>query len=90
MAEERLDVQGFGFKARILGADLKVIILVILVGGGLGYLIWDHDHREGANLTVLIEEISALTYVTSLTPAERKELQLGMPDALRRKITPIH
>jgi hypothetical protein len=87
MTQEQLEVQGFGIRAKVFGADLKSIIILIIVAAILGFMIWNHDTKEHNMMIDVIEELAALTYVTSLTPEERKHLQLTMPESLRKKIT---
>lgn len=84
---EELNVQGFGVKAKVSGADLKIFVLILIVAGVLAYFIWDHDRRDTEHLTAMLNSVQELTYVMTLTADERKELQLGMPDSLRKKVT---
>lgn len=97
MAEQRngghLDVEGFGLRARVRGHDIIVVVLIVLLFGAVGYLVWDHDHKNSERMTVLsagqqrvIEEVSALTYVMTLTAEERAKLNLSMPESLRKKL----
>ena len=89
----QLDVAGFGLRARVRGHDIIVVVLVVMLFGAVGYLVWDHDHRSEERIGALIdnqrkviEEVSALTYVMTLTPDERASLRLTMPAALREKL----
>jgi hypothetical protein len=100
MAEEndglngQLDVEGFGMRARVRGHDIIVVALIILLFLGVGYMVWDHERRDmqrSESLSVsqasLIDEVSTLTYVMSLSAEERAKLHLDIPAGLRKKMS---
>ena len=89
----QLDVSGFGLRARVRGHDIIVVVLIVILFSAVGYLVWDHDAKTSDRIVALtvgqqhvIEEVSALTYVMTLTPDERASLKLNMPEALRKKL----
>ena len=96
MAEQdngQLDLAGFGLRARVRGHDIIVVVLVVLLFLCIGYLIWDHDHKNTGRIDSLaiaqqqvINEVAALTYVMTLTPDERAHIKLNMPESLRKKL----
>ena len=97
MAEQRnseqFDVEGFGLRARVRGHDIIVVVLIVLLFMAVGYLIWQHDVSSTERINVLnsgqqqvIEEVSALTYVMTLSVEDRAKLNLSMPESLRKKL----
>ena len=89
----QLDVSGFGLRARVRGHDIIVVVLVVILFSAVGYLVWDHDTKNSDRILELsvgqqrvIEEVSVLTYVMTLTPDERVSLKLNMPESLRKKL----
>jgi hypothetical protein len=80
-------------RARVRGHDIIVVILVVMLFCAVGFLVWDHDHRSAQRIEALstgqqevIDEVSALTYVMTLTAEERTKLSLSMPESLRKKL----
>lgn len=89
----QVEVEGFGMRARVRGHDVIVVVLLLVLFLGVGYLIFDHDRKSEERIGLLtisqqkvVEEVSALTYVMTLTAEERAKLKLDMPDALRKKL----
>lgn len=71
------------FEAR--GSSTLVIIVVMFLMGfvGLGYLIHQHDQRHEQRTERLIEAVEVLTYINTLPPERRAQLDLRTPRALR-------
>jgi hypothetical protein len=87
-----LEVEGFGLRTRVRGHDVIVVILVLVVMFGLGFLLWQHDrdtaviHAElAANQKALAEHMEDMLYVLSLSETDRQKLNLAMPDSLRKR-----
>ena len=88
----QLDWQGFGMRARVRGHDVIVVVLLVALFVGVGYLIFDHDKRSSDRVMRLteaqervVDEVSALTYVMTLTQEERLRLNISMPESLRKR-----
>lgn len=72
----------FGGSIRASG---RVVIMVVLVLGLLSFLFW-HDVKSTQQNTAVVEALQAVSYVLTLTDAERKALRLQMPISLREKL----
>lgn len=88
-----MDVEGFGMRARVRGHDIIVLVLLLVLFMGVGYLILEHDKRSSERINLLaisqqevVDEVAALTYVMTLTSEERSKLKLEMPESMRKKL----
>lgn len=91
--DEDMDIQGFGMRARVRGHDIIVVVLLVILFMAVGYLVFDHDKKSADRIETLtvgqqkvIDEVSALTYVMTLSVEERAKLKLDMPESLRKKV----
>ena len=66
-------------------ASGRIVVMVVLVLGLLGFIFW-HDVKSTQQNTAVVEALQAVSYVLTLTDSERKELRLQMPPSLREKL----
>jgi hypothetical protein len=92
--QEQIDFAGFGMRTRVRGHDVIVVVLVVLLFGALGYLVHEHDLKSvkivdelSLSQQKILNEVSALTYVMTLSPEDRVKLRLDMPESLRKKLS---
>ena len=93
---DKLEVEGFGVRARFRGHDVVFLMLIILLFAVTVFLGYEHDTRSEKRIESiiaaqerLVEEVSALTFVMTLSPDERTKLNIAMPDSLRKKLKPV-
>lgn len=82
---ETIDFQGFGAKVKIKGKDLVVVMLIIAFASLITALGWLHHNDMTQSNQKLSQQITEMIYVLALPEAERKALDITMPDSLRLK-----
>ena len=99
---ESLGIEGMGWKLRASGQSLAHVVLLILVAGFIGYMVWDHDRRNVERAAAVVaaskeiaqkqvevkEGLAEVVYVLTLGEADRKALRMDMPDSLRKRRDP--
>lgn len=92
--DEQIQVSGpFGFLLKARGREIYQTIIIMLCMAGVGYLIYLHNSDSKAsdallavNQVAIHDVITELIFVTSLTPEQRANLRMDMPESLRKKI----
>lgn len=82
-----------GLRGVAKGANLAYVLLVLMALLSCTVMVYAHDAntvKKMESITEMqqkiIDEVSALTYVLTLSPEERGKLRMEMPDALRKKL----
>lgn len=70
----------FGVEVKATG---RSVILVLIAFAVIAVLVW-HDYKSTEQNTRMVEALSVVSFVLTLTEHERKALHLEMPEALRR------
>lgn len=86
--EEVIEVKGFGIEGRARGRRLSTPALLLAGFCSLAAFGYQHDKQQSERLNQIHESMVENTYVLSLSQARREELNIAMPESLRRKIRP--
>jgi len=76
-----MEISAFGVNLRASG---RTVVLVVCALGILAFSIW-HDFKSTNQNATVVEELRNMAYVLTLTEAERKRLNLAMPESLRAR-----
>lgn len=72
----------FGWKIRVQGKTVILVIAMIVIGFGL----YTHDQRSEKVQQAMIESLQVVAYVLTLPEDQRTTLKLSMPTALRDRL----